>query len=651
MPQHKKKAASHAASASSPAVAAVLEACAHLDAGRPRRARDATLRAVEEDPACPAALLLLSRTLAHMPFLFPRELRPLRSSRALLGAAVESATSAGAKYLWGDANSNGAAPAPATATFLEALFRERVLGEAPDELLEATARQGSPFARCVLGERIISAEPERAEQLLEAAAKSGDAQASYALGRWHSAQGREAEAARHVRQAADHSHAAAQALLAAWALAGRPPLDAEPAAQRSREAVRLLQLAEAQGSAVAAHGLAVCYHRGLGVLAPDAAEAVRLYRAAAARAAPGSPLLDAAARGVVVDADDAEPPLSASPAEPGLALYLVYATLWAEKETERRAVGSLERAAAAGHAEASLRLAMLLEVGKIVEKDPARALALYRAASDAGLAAGQYRLAACLFQGACGAAADERAAFALASLAAAQGDATARSLVGLCLDKGRGAPRDPAASARMLRLASDQGSEDAQFLLGRSLAASEDAAQRSQGAELLARAARSGEHAEALFQLAECHAGGVGVERSDREAVRLYGLAAAKGSANAMAALGRCYETGTGVARNPREAARLYESAAQQGHEAAMCLLGMLVEARDPARAVQLYEKAADAGCVAAHYRLGLCLEAGVGVQRDEGLAAGHFQMAAAQGHEEAAEAYAKYIDVEVETL
>lgn len=218
------------------------------------------------------------------------------------------------------------------------------------------------------------------------------------------------------------------------------------------------------------------------------------------------------------------------------------------------------------------------------------------------------------------------------------------------------------------------------WLLGRWLRRRIDLA-RQQGqvakiVRIVRRLARWGD-AEAQFQLGQSYASGVGVVRNVPEAVTWLRQAGLQGHQQAQYAVGLIYlfgpqvdspslfspqrfygeadegeadsnrrllfPAGLTVEADPAEAVAWLQRAADAGHPAAMCQLALLHAdgkgtEQDSAKALALLEAACGAGLPLAHFMLAQYLMNGQhGLTRDLTAAMTHLEIAANQGHLEAA--------------
>jgi len=125
---------------------------------------------------------------------------------------------------------------------------------------------------------------------------------------------------------------------------------------------------------------------------------------------------------------------------------------------------------------------------------------------------------------------------------------------------------------------------------------------------------------------------GKGVPECDDEAVNWFHLAAKQGDADGQFYLARAFEHGFGVPENKKEALRWYRSAAEQGHYDAQFKLDLV---EDDWCVIDLAEQ----GDAEAQCRLGDKYASGEDVDEDIVEAFKWYNLAAAQGHEDAKEA------------
>eukprot|EP00808_Paulinella_micropora_P024822 g78060.t1 len=269
---------------------------------------------------------------------------------------------------------------------------------------------------------------------------------------------------------------------------------------------------------------------------------------------------------------------------------------------DARAVALYQLAAAQGHANAQVKLALRFEKGRGVEKNMTKAVELYQLAAAQGYYMAQTNLGVCYKNGR-GVKKNKIKAVELFQLAAAQGHARAQFYLGACYEHGSGVEKNEAKAVELYQLAAAQG------------------------------------HAAAQCQLGVCYKNGHGVEKNEAKAVELYQQAAAKGFAIAQNNLGVCYKKGSGVEKNEVKAVELFQIAAVQGHADAQYNLGVCFEyghgvEKNEAKAMELYQQAAAQGHADAQYNLdvSLVVESLFGVEKNEAKAVELYQQPVAQG-------------------
>eukprot|EP00727_Mastigamoeba_balamuthi_P005430 m51a1_g1506 putative transcription elongation factor spt5 isoform x1 (1002) ;mRNA; f:378964-384785 len=287
------------------------------------------------------------------------------------------------------------------------------------------------------------------------------------------------------------------------------------------------------------HALAGCLHRGEGVPAPDTAEALRLYRLAAAKG------------------------LAAAQTSLGR-LYLT-GELGVERAPEQ-AVQLFRLAAEQGHTPAQVSLGTCYEHGDGVVQEIREAIKLYRQAAEQGDAQAQYRMASCYQEG-IGVAQNMRKAAQLYQLSADQGLPEAQFALAQYYLKGEWVAKDPKEAMRLYRESAEKGFVKAQAALaGRLLTGDHIDKDEHEAARLFQLAADQG-HASSQYNLALMHQNGIGVPKDKHKAAKLFKSAADQKHAKALFALGQCYEKGDGVNKDKMEATRLYRLASELGDE------------------------------------------------------------------------------------
>jgi TPR repeat protein/ABC-type uncharacterized transport system substrate-binding protein len=237
-------------------------------------------------------------------------------------------------------------------------------------------------------------------------------------------------------------------------------------------------------------------------------------------------------------------------------------------------------------------------------KDDNAAIRHYKLAAEAGEAWGQHNIGRFHEAGRGGLAADAREAARLYKLAADQRHAPAEVSLGFFYETGRGGlPKDDREAVRLYQRAAEQGNAQGQNNLGRFHETGRGGltADDREAVRLYQRAADQGntfgQNNLGRFYLS----GRGGLPQNDNEAVRLYRLAAELGNGFAQNNLGYLYETGRGgLRRDEAEAARLYDLAAKQGVPNAQNKLAMFHEEglgglpKNIGEATRLYKLAAE---------------------------------------------------------
>jgi TPR repeat protein len=117
---------------------------------------------------------------------------------------------------------------------------------------------------------------------------------------------------------------------------------------------------------------------------------------------------------------------------------------------------------------------------------------------------------------------------------------------------------------------------------------------------------------------------------------------AEQGGAPAQTILGALYEEGTGVLQDYKKAVHWYSKAAEQGVGEAQFNLGWMYHTgdgvlQDYKKTLEWYSKAAEQGFVVAQNKLGVMYADGKGILQDYAMAHMFWNIAAVNGHKDAA--------------
>lgn len=401
----------------------------------------------------------------------------------------------------------------------------------------------------------------------ELAAK-GDKDAQYALAHWGVlSNSNVADAIALYRKAADQGQVLAKVELAQVLLQAFPQ-DAE----RAKEAVKLIQDAEAADNKVARRLLANLHLSG----APNVGIEQSVEKARA--------LLEKGSAG-----GDGEATLGLS--------QLYAAGVTGLPKDEQKSLDYLIKATEQKNAVAMSTYAARLFEGDpttggnkaLVKKDPQKAMAMFEDASKSGFAAASRLLGAIYENGLGGNAKSAEKAVEYYTKAANGNDAQALFRLGNYFesglaegegDKAKVIVQPNAKSALDLyRMAAQNGSAEAFYNVGvyyeTGTVVDKDPVKAF---SFLLKAATSG-IAQAQFRLANLYQQGTGTTQDVIAAMAWFDRAAAAGFAPAMIALGQMFETGAGLGNpNPTAAATQYEAAAELGVPLAMLRLASLNE-------------------------------------------------------------------------
>ena len=193
-----------------------------------------------------------------------------------------------------------------------------------------------------------------------------------------------------------------------------------------------------------------------------------------------------------------------------------------------------------------------------------------------------------------------------------------------------------------LKVKAAAGDPEAQFLLGRALLRGESVPKDLPEALRLIKPAAESGHAGAMGAYGFMLSRGLATEKNETAAIEWLRKSAALGVATSKLNLGIMTLKGLGTPQNTADGLVLIEQAAKAGQSEAMVRLaeawhfGEPGLAPDPAKAVIWSEQAAAAGNAQGQNLLGMMRESGLGVERNDSLAAESYQKAAVQHHAKA---------------
>lgn len=332
-------------------------------------------------------------------------------------------------------------------------------------------------------------------------------------------------------------------------------------------------------------------------------------------------------------------PVSAQPAGNATVVAAIQSFRQGDAATAERQLRPL----AARDNEAAAWLAVVLLSNETPQR-LAEAVALLQRAAAAGNAEAQHNLAIQHALGR-GVAQDDRRAFELFSQAAAQGHVRAQVNLATFYAQGRGTARDPAQARVWYERAAGSNDPYALFALARQLEA--DPATQARAVELYRRSAEQG-HLGAALRLGRMLAGGVGTTADPAAAALWLQHAAQNGVPEAALALGDLIaQRALHADQKARQeaavaAAQWYRLAGDAGVAPAQFKLGNLYFAgagvgRDFAAAQAWYTRAAQQGHADAAYTLGVWLSGGVGGTTDPVAGLSWLMVAEKTGHPDAA--------------
>jgi len=256
-------------------------------------------------------------------------------------------------------------------------------------------------------------------------------------------------------------------------------------------------------------------------------------------------------------------------------VYLTGNTAGAARNPER-AAALLLAAAEQGNGEAQYYLGLLYQNGSGVEKDLEQAFTLFKSAAENGNQASQYELSKAYANGR-GTDVDGEKALHWLRAAANSGLGDAQFFLAGALDSGQGAPLDRAEALGWYRRAAENGVPIAQRILGSKYLAGDDttAPDPNEALRWLTLAAQAGDPG-AMHNLAVAYGGDHNIARNDAKALKWYAAGSETGLARSTYALAQYYELGRGLPVDIKQAALLYREAFEQGDKRAALRLGYL---------------------------------------------------------------------------
>ncbi len=350
-------------------------------------------------------------------------------------------------------------------------------------------------------------------------------------------------------------------------------------------------------------------------------------------------------------------------------------------------------AAARGHPEAQYYLGLLYQNGTGVAQDDVQAFNWFLASSEAGNASAQFELSRALLKGV-GTPENQSEAMRWLEEAAGSGQVDAQYYLGQAIETGAGVAQSSENALKWYRRAAEGGQALAQRTLGtKYLQGSDGLEPNAEEALRWLLAAAKAKEPGAMNNLAFGYASGKVLPQNDAEAAFWYEQASEMGLARASFALAQLFEVGRGGPVSLNRAITYYQTAARQGDKrglerlAKLTLAGALDTVAAPHTAVPwmmiaafenedadalawiqdqaskgvrpaqvqlgmwyldqedrveegtaLLEQAATAGSVTAQAKLGQMYTTGAGVPLDYVVAHKWLNIAAASGHEGAAE-------------
>ena len=319
-----------------------------------------------------------------------------------------------------------------------------------------------------------------------------------------------------------------------------------------------------------------------------------------------------------------------------------------DKEAAARLI---ESSANHGHPIGMNEIGRLYASGIGVDQDAAKAATWYQKAADAGIVAAKSNLGMAYFSGR-GVPQDLTKAAALLEAPAAAGIPVAQRVLGYMYFEGKGVAKNTEKGWNLQERAAASKDVIAQGNLGFYLVKGQGVPKNMPaGLDYLNKAADNG-YVTSMRILGDIYAKGDGVGVDAGKAVAYFERAAALNDAKALAALGSIYIGGQLIPDSPYgklvppdapRAFGYYKRAADLGNETARFMVGMFyfkglgVEKNDTLAAFNV-RMSAERGYSQAQYTAGMAFARGVVVDKDDDEAVRWFKLAAAQGHVKAKE-------------
>ena len=298
-----------------------------------------------------------------------------------------------------------------------------------------------------------------------------------------------------------------------------------------------------------------------------------------------------------------------------------------------------ERSAAAGSPQGALGYALSLARTATDQEGQARVAEHLRQAADAGLPTGLYLLGIMTERG-LGMPADRAAAIQLFRQAAEKGNRPSQARWGLALMEGQDVPANPTEGESWLRRAALAGDPEAAAVVGDLYAKGGRLPPNFAEAAIWFRRAAETGHRGASRALGLLHLTGAGVPRDSEEAARWFRVSAEAGNPSARVDLANLLLRGEASAEDAVRTREWFEQAAASGDLVAafnfgVCLAEGVGVERDDRKAAEWLRRAAD-GVVNAQYWYGRMLSEGRGLDANPEEGRAWIQRAADVGMVEA---------------
>lgn len=295
------------------------------------------------------------------------------------------------------------------------------------------------------------------------------------------------------------------------------------------------------------------------------------------------------------------------------------------RKDDPTAFALFNEAANAGHADAALHVAWMLEAGQGVERDDREAVRYFQIAAKRDVAKAHHELGGIFLHGNTVLPSDIKQAIAHFETSANGGVAASFGCLASIYFHGNGVPADRNKAEELLMKGVAGGDDHSLNVLATIMDKENGGVSTAQTFQFYRRAARRARqwgHAMPFFNLGLCYQHGRGVTQNLCRARRLFLIAASMGDADAALNLGVLHLRGEGTPVDLEKALHWIEQAAAMDCPEAVNMLGSIHltgKHIPPAygKAVELFQRAQALGSVDAVVNLAQCAALGLGVKKN----------------------------------